>query len=297
MAGELDILMQERLERWRTQVEDALAGAFTDLPVPYRTLLDAMRYSLLAGGKRLRPILVLEFCRLCGGDTSRAMPVACGVEMLHTYSLFHDDLPCMDNDDLRRGKPTNHKRFGECTATLAGDALQAAAFESVLSADLPDAARARCALILASVAGHAGICGGQQLDMEWEGRTLGREELMEVHLRKTAALLRGACLMGVAAAGGSAEQERAAIAYADALGLAFQIRDDMLDVIGDEASFGKPIGSDKAENKTTFVDLLGLPGCEAEVQRATEQAVAALDGMGDTTFLIWLAHRLAQRSH
>ena len=289
-----------QLTRDQAEIEKGLKGYFTDRTVPYKTLLESMSYSLMAGGKRLRPILVLAFCRLCGGDADKAIPVACGVEMLHTYSLIHDDLPCMDNDDLRRGKPTNHKVFGECTATLAGDALQAAAFESVLSAPLADSARVSCAAILARVAGHDGICGGQQIDMEWEGRPLTQQEIMEIHLRKTAALLRGACLMGVAAADGTEEMQRAAAQYADALGMAFQIRDDMLDVIGDEKIFGKPIGSDREEQKTTFVDLFGIDGCAKKVQEYTQRAKAALDTVpwrGDTAFLKMLADSLQNRNN
>ena len=195
-----------RMEEYRTMVEDLLDAQCVAADEPYARLLDAMRYSLTAGGKRLRPILTLEFCRLCGGDVHAALPVACGVELLHTYSLIHDDLPCMDDDDLRRGKPSNHKVFGEATAVLAGDALQALAFETVLSAPLAPERALRCAQILTHAAGHAGICGGQQLDLEWEGRSLDRGELMAIHLRKTSALIRAACLMGVAAAGGTAEQ-------------------------------------------------------------------------------------------
>ena len=288
-----------QLTRDREQIEKSLALCFTDTAAPYKTLLESMSYSLKAGGKRLRPILTLAFCRLCGGDADKALPAACGVEMLHTYSLIHDDLPCMDNDDLRRGKPTNHKVFGECTATLAGDALQAAAFESVLSADLPDGVRASCAAILARAAGPDGICGGQQIDMEWEGRALTQREVMEIHLRKTAALLRGACLMGVTAAGGTEEMQLAAAQYADALGLAFQIRDDMLDVIGDVSVFGKPVGSDKEEQKTTFVDLFGIDGCAKKVQEYTQRAKAALDTVqwrGDTAFLKELADSLQNRN-
>ena len=284
------------MEHYRRMVEEYLQKCFTEQNVPYRTLLDAMSYSLLAGGKRIRPILTLEFCRLCGGDAEKALPVACGVEMLHTYSLIHDDLPCMDNDDLRRGKPTNHKVYGECTATLAGDALQAAAFASVLSAGLSDSARAKAAAFLAEAAGPDGICGGQQIDMEWEGRALSEQELMAIHSRKTAALLRGACLMGVAAASGTEEQERAAAAYADEIGLAFQIRDDVLDVIGDEKTIGKPVGSDAREEKRTFVALYGIEECMALVRSHTERAKAALAAFGDRAeFLKALADMLAER--
>ena len=219
------------------------------------------------------------------------------MELLHTYSLIHDDLPCMDDDDLRRGKPSNHKVFGEATAVLAGDALQALAFETVLSAPLAPERALRCGQILTHAAGHAGICGGQQLDLEWEGRSLDRDELMAIHLRKTSALIRAACLMGVAAAGGTAEQADAAQRYADALGLAFQIRDDMLDVIGDEATFGKPIGSDKAEKKTTFVDLLGLAACEREVVRLTDEAISALGLFGgEADFLAALSRSMETRN-
>ena len=261
----------------------------------YHKLTDSMRYSLTAGGKHLRAILVLEFCRICGGDAERVLPIACGVEMLHTYSLIHDDLPVMDNDDLRRGKPSNHKVFGECTAMLAGDALQALAFETVLKADLPAPRALRCAQILANAAGHEGICGGQQLDLEWEGRTLNASELEEVYLRKTSALIRAACLMGVAAAGGTKEQEEAAVGYADNFGFAFQLRDDMLDVIGDEKTFGKPIGSDKEEGKTTFVDILGLSGCQRVIEAHSESAVEALYGLEDAEFLIHLVRVLENR--
>ena len=285
---------RERMEDYRRSIENYLASCFT-APCAYPTLTEAMRYSLLAGGKRIRPVLTLEFCRLCGGDVQKALPLACGVEMLHTYSLIHDDLPCMDNDDLRRGKPTNHKVFGECTATLAGDALQAEAFAAVFSADLPDGAKAKAAACLARAAGIEGICGGQQLDMEWEGRTLSEQELLEIHKRKTAALLRGACLMGVAAASGTAEQEQAASEYAEAIGLAFQIRDDMLDVIGDEKTFGKPIGSDAQEGKCTFATLYGMAKCEELVALYTEKAKDALSVFDEADFLKALADRLAKR--
>ena len=248
-----------RMEECRTMVEDFLDAQCVAADEPYARLLDAMRYSLTAGGKRLRPILTLEFCRLCGGDVHAALPAACGVELLHTYSLIHDDLPCMDDDDLRRGKPSNHKVFGEATAVLAGDALQALAFETVLSAPLAPERALRCGQILTHAAGHAGICGGQQLDLEWEADAAQR--------------------------------------YADALGFAFQIRDDMLDVIGDEATFGKPIGSDKAEKKTTFVDLLGLAACEREVVRLTDEAISALSPFGgEADFLAALSHSMETRN-
>lgn len=288
-----------RLKQLQERIDDCLEFMLEDDDVPYRTLLQAMSYSLNAGGKRLRPALVLEFCRLCGGDEERALPAALSVELLHTYSLIHDDLPCMDNDDLRRGKPTNHKVFGECTATLAGDALQAAAFQMVLDAPLPDGRTLRCARLLARAAGPEGICGGQQMDLEWEGRALSEEELLQIHLHKTAALIRAACLMGVAAAGGTPEQEEAAAAFADHLGLAFQIRDDILDVTSTEEELGKPIGSDAANEKTTYVTLYGPDRCEElvlEHTRAARQALEQTEWPGDPGFLLWLAEALARRS-
>ena len=288
-----------RLKQLQERIDDCLEFMLEDDDVPYRTLLQAMSYSLNAGGKRLRPALVLEFCRLCGGDEERALPAALSVELLHTYSLIHDDLPCMDNDDLRRGKPTNHKVFGECTATLAGDALQALAFQMVLDPPLPDGRTLRCARLLARAAGPEGICGGQQMDLEWEGRALSEEELLQIHLHKTAALIRAACLMGVAAAGGTPEQEEAAAAFADHLGLAFQIRDDILDVTSTEEELGKPIGSDAANEKTTYVTLYGPDRCEElvlEHTRAARQALEQTEWPGDPGFLLWLAEELARRS-
>ena len=289
-------LFSARMAEYKSAVDKYLDACLEETQcASYHKLTDSMHYSLTAGGKRLRAILVLEFCRICGGDVEKALPVACGVEMLHTYSLIHDDLPVMDNDDLRRGKPSNHKVFGECTATLAGDALQALAFETILKADLPALRALKCAQILANAAGHEGICGGQQLDLEWEGKILSAPELEEIYLRKTSALIRAACLMGVAAAGGTKEQEEAAAGYADNFGFAFQLRDDMLDVIGDEKTFGKPIGSDKEEGKITYVDVDGLEGCARAVESCTQKAKDAVAHWPEHDFLFALADQLVDR--
>ena len=199
---------QTQYQEYKALADAALNTYFADTTVSYHRLLEAMHYSLTAGGKRLRPVLVLAFCAACGGDVRAALPVACAVEMVHTYSLIHDDLPCMDNDDLRRGKPTNHVVYGECTATLAGDALQAEAFHTILSTELPADVRAECARLLAEAAGENGICGGQQLDMEGEGKVLTKEELMDINDRKTSAMIHAACLMGVTCGGGSARPRR-----------------------------------------------------------------------------------------
>ncbi|MBQ7895335.1 MAG: polyprenyl synthetase family protein, partial [Oscillospiraceae bacterium] len=218
-------------EEYKALIDKSLEAYFKfDDNMPHKGLADAMRYSLLAGGKRIRPILVLEFCRICGGNIEEAIPVACAIEMLHTYSLIHDDLPCMDNDELRRGMPTNHMVYGECTATLAGDTLQAEAFGTILRSELSVERRAACACILADSVGLDGMCGGQYLDMSWEGRKLSEQELTDINSRKTGALLVAACQMGVAAAGGSELMLASAGHYGAALGMAFQIRDDMLDV-------------------------------------------------------------------
>lgn len=280
----------------KSLVDRELDRFFRIPDAPQKVLLDAMRYSLNAGGKRLRPVLVLAFCRACGGDVQSALPVACAIEMVHTYSLIHDDLPCMDNDDLRRGKPTNHVIYGECTATLAGDALQAEAFRTILSSSLPAEVRAECARLLSDAAGIEGICGGQQLDMEGENKTLTRAELLEIHKRKTASMLVAACRMGIACGQGSAAQIDAANRYAEAMGLAFQIRDDMLDQISTEEELGKPIGSDEQEQKTTFMSLYGLERCEQEVHALTEQAIEAVDGLFDNAdFLQSLARSMEVR--
>ena len=284
-------------EDYRLKIEAALEQCFR-LPknLPQAGLAEAMRYSLLAGGKRIRPMLVLEFCRIAGGNMEMAMPVACAIEMLHTYSLIHDDLPCMDNDELRRGKPTNHVVYGECTATLAGDTLQAEAFGTILRSDLPAERRAACAGILADAVGLDGMCCGQYLDMIWEGRDLTEQELTDINSRKTGALLAAACQMGVAAAGGSQRMLDSAGHFGAALGMAFQIRDDMLDVLSTEEELGKPIGSDAQEHKNTYMVLLGKDGCEKTVQKITMFAKEILkEGFEDTAFLEELADALSVR--
>ena len=284
-------------EEYRLKIDEALAGYFNVRAGALNAgLAEAMRYSLLAGGKRIRPLLVLEFCRIAGGDVEKALPVACAVEMLHTYSLIHDDLPCMDNDELRRGKPTNHMVYGECTATLAGDALQAEAFGTILRCDLPPTVKASCAEILAGAVGLDGMCGGQFLDMSWEGRTLTEQELTEINIRKTGALLVAACQMGVAAAGGSELMLAAAGHYGSSIGLAFQIRDDMLDVLSTAEELGKPIGSDLEENKNTYMILMGREGCEKTIAKLTDFAKNVLDeAFEDTAFLKELADALSTR--
>lgn len=284
-------------EEYRAKIDTALAAYFR-LPdtLPQSGLAKSMRYSLLAGGKRIRPMLVLEFCRIAGGDPEMAMPIACAIEMLHTYSLIHDDLPCMDNDELRRGKPTNHVVFGECTATLAGDTLQAEAFGTILRSDLSAERRAACAEILAGAVGLDGMCGGQYLDTIWEGRDLTEKELTEINSRKTGALLVAACQMGVAAAGGTEKMLDCAGHFGAAIGMAFQIRDDMLDEMSTVEMLGKPIGSDRQQDKHTYMLLMGRDGCEKTVNELTEFAKKILcEAFEDTAFLCKLADALSVR--
>lgn len=288
---------QFELQRCQGLIEVNLASYFTK-PAPQQKLLDAMRYSLLAGGKRIRPILALKFCEAAGGSLEQALPYACAVEMLHTYSLIHDDLPSMDNDDLRRGKPTNHKMFGECTATLAGDALQAAAFETILNAPLPAEVNAAAGLTLARAAGVLGMCGGQQLDMEGETRTLTLKEVARMNQLKTGCLLKAACVMGVLAAGVPTDDPmvNAAEHYAKAIGLAFQVRDDMLNVTSTEEEMGKPVGNDAESHKSTYVSLLGLDKCANVIAQQTAAAKEAIQGcLPDVDFLCDLADYLAGR--
>ena len=287
--------MKDELIRLQNMVNDALAECFNQR-CEQSELLEVMRYSLLAGGKRIRPVLLLAFCRLCGGSEEDALSAACGVEMLHTYSLIHDDLPCMDDDDLRRGRPTCHKVYGESNAVLAGDALQAAAFSYVLASPVPADRLAAMAASLAEAAGEQGMCGGQYLDTCKDNSSVEESTLYLIHSLKTGALLRAACVMGVQCAGGSEEQLRAAAEFAMHLGLAFQIRDDVLDEISTTEELGKPVGSDMENQKCTYVSVLGLEKAQEYADELTENAKKALAVFGgDADFLLNLADSLLNR--
>ena len=287
---------QQELKRLQSQVEAYLAGQFQE-EVPHKTLLEAMRYSLLAGGKRLRPIFCMAFCEASGGKAEDALRAGCAVEMVHTYSLIHDDLPCMDNDDYRRGRLTNHKVYGEAMATLAGDALLTAAFSFLASIQATPEQALACVAILAQAAGENGMVAGQVLDLDGETRQLTEQELRNVHRHKTGDMIRAACQMGAVLGGASKAQLEAAEEYALHLGMAFQIRDDMLDCIGSQEELGKPIGSDQENGKTTFVTLRGLEGCQSLVEEETGAAIAALEAgkFVRTDFLRNLALALTQR--
>ena len=288
-------VFQTRYETYRTAVESYLETLFAGRP-DWRDLYESMRYSLLAGGKRIRPVLTLEFARLAGlADWKTALPMACALELVHTYSLIHDDLPCMDDDDLRRGRPTNHKVYGEATAILAGDGLLTAAFQVLAGASLPAERVVEAVACLSREAGPEGMVGGQALDMAGEGRALTRKELERLQSLKTGALISAAAELGCIAAGGTAEQRAAVRTYAQCLGRAFQIQDDILDVTGTAEELGKPAGSDQVNEKSTFVTALGLEESHALVHRLTDQAEAALEGFDQPEFLIQLAQSLAQR--
>lgn len=283
---------------YKKYVDAKLSEYFKPSGLSYDGLLESMHYSLTAGGKRIRPMLVLEFCRISGGNIEKTLPVACAIEMLHTYSLIHDDLPCMDNDALRRGKPTNHVVYGECTATLAGDALQAEAFGTIARSQLPAEARVTCVEILANAVGSDGMCAGQYLDMVGEHKLLSEDELNDINSRKTGSLLTAACRMGVAAAGGNEAMLEAAAQYGACVGAAFQIRDDILDVISTSEELGKPIGSDAQEHKNTYMTLLGEYKCMQMIEKLTDQAKNAIAGtFEDTKFLCELADSMVTRKN
>ena len=287
--------MNNRSADYKAYIEEYLKNFYTELhDLPQNKLFEAMEYSLLAGGKRLRPVLAMEFCRLCGNDPYQAAPFAAAVEMIHTYSLIHDDLPSMDNDDFRRGRPTNHKVYGEAMAILAGDALLTDAFMVASTAQLANPADMAFAIgTLAECAGSMGMVGGQVLDINSENRELTEQEVIDIQTRKTGALINAACVLGAIAGGGKEEQIDAAAQFAAGLGMAFQIRDDMLDVIGTQQELGKGVGTDAVKN--TFVRLYGLEKCEELVQTYTNYAIDALSVFEDTDFIIALAKSLTDR--
>ena len=288
--------LEERSREYRGFIEDYLRENVANFDSePQDKLFSAMRYSLLAGGKRLRPIFTFDFCRMCGRDWKQAAPFAAAVEMIHTYSLIHDDLPCMDNDDYRRGRLTNHKVYGEALAVLAGDALLTDAFAMAARTKLEDPSQLGFAIaVLSECAGSLGMVGGQVLDIMSEERILTEQEVLDIQTRKTGALINAACVLGVIAGGGSEAQIRAAAEFAGSLGMAVQIRDDMLDVIGDAGALGKAVGVD--EGKNTFVRLYGLEKCEQMVHRLTDTAIKALEAFDDHEYMQAMAQSLTERT-
>ena len=274
-------------------MEEHLAAVEKALPeyLPFgdsaaqKTVFDAMEYACAAGGKRLRPVLLMEFCRICGGNVKQALPFACAIEMVHSYSLVHDDLPCMDDSPLRRGRPSAHAAFGEDIALLAGDGLLNRAFEVMLNKayqdDLAPEYAMHAAFSLANAAGAYGMVGGQVIDLQCEGKAIDLNTLEDLQWKKTAALIIAACEMGCYTAGEDREKLTAARRYGEQLGLCFQIVDDILDVTATQEELGKPTGSDDVNSKATFVSLLGLEKAKRLAGERTEKAIEALTCFGE----------------
>ncbi|HEY1130938.1 MAG TPA: farnesyl diphosphate synthase [Roseateles sp.] len=289
-------------ERWTQASLNAFEASLNDL-VPAGApagLGEAMRYAVLGGGKRLRPLLVLASCAAVGGDSFAAMRAACAVELIHAYSLVHDDMPCMDDDVMRRGKPTTHVAFGEAQAMLAGDAMQALAFE-VLTPDtgIAPALQARLCSLLARSAGHDGMAGGQAIDLASIGKQLDECTLRDMHRRKTGVLLQASVMMGAACGPASTQATEALSVYGSALGLAFQVVDDILDVTQDSEVLGKTAGKDQDANKPTYVSVLGLQSARALAQalRAEAKAALAASGLADVSHLSLLADSVVERDN
>lgn len=294
-------MVKERLAEYAEMTERAIDRYIPDTPCLQNNVIKAARHSLTAGGKRLRPALVMEFCRVCGGDPESALPVAAAIEMMHTFSLIHDDLPCMDNDDMRRGKPSCHKAFGEANALLAGDALAILPAQIIAEAGIKgtisQAAALKIISLLGDRAGIFGMIGGQVIDTENEGKRLETNVLLEMYRMKTGALLEFCCRAGCIAAGAGADMQLSAGSYGQRLGLAFQIIDDILDVTADEKLLGKPIGSDAASGKFTYVTEVGIDRAREEAARLTGQAEKCLDDFVDTEFLRGLTELLLKRKY
>ncbi len=282
------------LKNTADEIESAIDKYLPLQENPQKTIYEAMRYSVLGGGKRLRGVLVKACCLLAGGNPDEAMPFAAAIEMVHAYSLVHDDLPAMDNDDMRRGKPTNHLVYGEAMAILAGDGLLGYAFETVLKNAKPGENTWKALEILALAAGPSGMIGGQVVDMESENKKIDYDTLVYLQNHKTGALIEAACLIGATVAGADDRLIEKLRSYAGKIGLAFQVKDDILDVTGDEKLLGKPTGSDSESNKSTFVTECGVEKAQMLVEKLTREAVAEaadINEYGD--FLSWLAQYLA----
>jgi len=290
--------IENKLAASAGQVEHFLGQLLTTEDKDLLSLYDSMRYSALAGGKRIRPFLVLETASLFGGQLSKAIYFAAALEMVHTYSLIHDDLPCMDDDDMRRGKPTNHKVYGEATAVLAGDALLTGAFELICAADLPGETIRKAVSVLSEAAGSDGMIGGQIMDLYAEENEISFETLVKLHSLKTGALISAAVTLGVLASENGDEEKQAALSlYARYIGLAFQIVDDVLDVQGDPALLGKNVGSDKEQGKTTFLNFFTVDEAMEYATKLTESAKNAIAHFPGNETLIDFANYLLTRKN
>ncbi len=278
-------------------IEKALSEYIIKFGDEYDSVKDAINYSLLNGGKRIRGILVLEFCKMLGGDISSALPIACAIEMIHCYSLIHDDLPCMDNDDFRRGKPSCHKQFDETIALLAGDALQPLAFHTISCCKLSSELKVDAIKTLSECCGMDGMVGGQVMDLQNEGKQISKDILIKTHLKKTGELIKAACLLGGISANANSQQLSLCEKYGNKLGLAFQITDDILDVIGTKQELGKTIGKDADCKKTTYVTLYGLEGAKTKAKEAIDNAIELLNNFINNEFLTQLTLSMVERKN
>lgn len=294
--------LHAQLDSLRQQIEQTLEDILPRQDRPPQRLHQAMRYSVTGGGKRIRPVLTLATAIALGIAPQRLLKPACAVEMIHAYSLIHDDLPAMDNDDLRRGRPTCHKAFDEATAILAGDALQALAFEILATdSDCAETAELKLQMLrtLAEASGAAGMAGGQAIDLAAVNRSLTLPELEQMHRLKTGALIEASVLIATYASGKVAESQRLNLRnYAQSIGLAFQIQDDILDVIGDTRTLGKNQGADQALNKPTYYSLLGLEGAREKLRAAHQTALTSLSSFGSSANLLrGIADYIVERTH
>jgi len=292
-------LIKNLLKEYSSLIENRINELFPEVESGYSAVSDAARYSLLLGGKRIRPAITLLFCELCGGKTEDALDFAVALEMIHTYSLIHDDLPCMDDDDMRRGNPSCHKKFGEDIALLAGDTLLTQAFYVASVAWVSPEIKVKAAKVLSESAGLHGMIGGQVLDLSFEKIRPDAEKLSDMYMRKTAALLICASKLGIIAAGKDTEQNlKSAEIFGFNLGLAFQVIDDILDCTADEKLLGKPVGSDEKNQKTTFVTLYGIEKSREIAADMTDKAISALENFGgDTEKLENLTEFLLSRNY
>ena len=285
------------LNRYKNIIENKLKEIFINKPQEYSVVLEAMDYSLLAGGKRLRPALMLEFYRLCGGKDD-ITNFAAAIEMIHTYSLIHDDLPCMDDDDFRRGRPSCHKKFGEEYALLAGDGLLTEAFHIASLTPVDSGCKSNAIEKLSYYAGVHGMIGGQVIDLLNENKECTLDIILKTYELKTACLLMACCTIGCILAGASEETIKKAEEFAYNLGLAFQIRDDLLDFIGDEKLLGKPVLSDDKNNKTTYVGIVGIENAKKDIEEYSKKAIEILNSFdADTSDLVKLVEYLITRSN
>ena len=288
LLNDYKVLIENEIDRLYPQNNEVL----------YKELIDASRYSLLLGGKRIRPVIMLEFCKLFGGEIKDVINFAIALEMIHTYSLIHDDLPCMDNDDMRRGKPSCHVKYGEDIALLAGDTLLTESFKIAADSSAEDSLKIKAISVLAQRAGLHGMIGGQVMDLSFEKNKPDLDSLRTMYIKKTGCLISAACEIGAIIGGASDEQIDIAQNYAVNLGLAFQIIDDILDITGDEAVLGKPIGSDNENGKTTYVSILGLDEARLVAKKLTDEALNALSLFdGNTKNLQELTKYLLERNY